>query len=147
MAAVPSVGVGGVYKPVAAMSVGVGGVWKPVATAWCGVSGAWKPFFGALTVGIAAGVNQSGIIGTHAFGTNSATVSGGLGPFTYQWHESDDALGVWTAAGTSSTQSISVSGVLGGGNSSVSNYYCVITDTATGNAATTNTATYQWTHN
>ena len=142
-----SVGVGGVFKPVTAPYVGVSGVWKPVAAAWVGVGGAWKQTFASIAVSISGGASGSGAIGNHSFGTSTVSVTGGVGPFTYQWHESDDAIGTWTAPGTSATQTISVSGVPGGSDSSAASYYCVVTDTGTGLTATTNTATYAWTHN
>jgi hypothetical protein len=148
MPAQPSVGVGGVWKPLGAISVGVGAAWKPVANAWVGVAGSWQPFFASLSCSISAGSSANGSTASHTFGGNTVTVVGGIGPFTYQWHESDDGAGTWAAGGTSATQTVSVSGVFGGGNSSTATYYCVVTDTgAGGNTATSGTASYTWTHN
>lgn len=145
MAASLNVGVGGAWKAVQGLSVGVGAAWKSVEVAYVGVSGSWVPFFTALSVAISAGSSSSGASGGNAFGTNTAVVTGGVGPFTYQWHESDDGLGTWTAPGTSAAQTITVSGVILT-ESSTANYYCVVTDTGTSLTATSNTASYTWNH-
>ena len=145
MAALWSVGVGGVFKPVSAPYVGVAGAWKAIAARWDGVGGVWKQTFASISATISGGVTLSGATNSHAFGTNTVSITGGIGPFTYQWHESDDFQGVWTAAGTGITQTVNVSGV-SSTNTSAASYYCTVTDTGTGLTATTNTANYGWTH-
>ena len=141
-----SVGVAGVFRSVATMSVGVAGVWRPVAAAWVGIGGVWRPTYSSLAVTILAGAVASGHSSNNAFGANTATPVGGIGPFTYQWHESDDTLGAWMAQAASQSQTVSVLGVTLT-NTSAATYYCVVTDTATGKTATSATALYQWTHN
>lgn len=100
-----------------------------------------------LAVTIPAGVTSSGTIGNHNFGTITPTITNGSGSYTYAWHESDDGFGIWTAAGTASTQGVNVTNVGSGGTTAVASYYLTLTDTGTGQTANSNTASYSWTHN
>lgn len=136
-----NVGVGGAWKPIYNCYVGVGGAWKPVLNAYVGQNGSWVQFFAYLSASINSGSSHTGTATSFNFGSNSVTIVGGIGPFTYQWHESDNGQAVWTPPGTSSSQGIVASSITIGTTASAS-YYCVVTDTATGVTATTNTASY-----
>ncbi len=84
------VNISGVWKDVAAVKVNVDGTWRTVTKIRVNVAGTWKDagtFVGPLSLDIPS----SSVSGT-SFGTNPvrtdnvlATVTGGLGPFTYAW--------------------------------------------------------------
>lgn len=63
-----SIGVGGVWKNVAAQAVGVAGAWKTVTGEWVGVGGVWKQTF-------TSGGLASNVVTVSSFAASPATSS------------------------------------------------------------------------
>lgn len=80
------------------------------------------------TVGPSGGVS---------FPPATVTVIGGSGVYTYNWQFTAIIGGIWsTTGGTTATATPSISGIAPGGEGEAS-LYCDITDTNTGQTATT----------
>jgi hypothetical protein len=75
------------------------------------------------------------------FPSNSATVTGGSGSYTYIWSNTNDGNAVWSGG---SGQSFAPQVTIGGPNCNESraSYTVTVTDTVTGNMATSNAAVY-----
>jgi hypothetical protein len=67
------VGVGGVYKTMAAAFVGVSGAYKTVAKGWVGVAGAWKVFYEALVIALPGSLGATDTVASP--GTANATMT------------------------------------------------------------------------
>lgn len=87
----------------------------------------------------------AGNTSSHTFSTNTVSISGGTGPYTEAWSCTSDAFGSWTASGTGTTFTPSVSHVTIE-NSSTGTLTCTVTDTGTGNVQTSNSVPYTYYH-
>jgi hypothetical protein len=86
-----NVGVGGAWKT-GKPFVGDGGVWKAVQAGYVGVGGVWKQFYTGFSVTVApnpATWQPDGGSGFEVPLGLIATVTGGVGPFTYLWTSPD----------------------------------------------------------
>lgn len=99
----------------------------------------------SFSASIGPGVQASGPSSSHTFPTNTCTVSGGVGPFTYAWSQTNDGLGETWSTGTSATLAPAVSGVTIDQFIGAATYICTVTDTGAGGAkAVSNGAYYRW---
>ena len=96
-----------------------------------------------LTVSIVGGTYVAAYGSSYTFPTNTVTVVGGTGPFTYLWGETDDGGGTWSSGGTTASYAPAVSRVKSGGNYSSASYTCTVTDSL-GNKGVSNIAVYTY---
>jgi len=95
----------------------------------------------AVTIGDGSFARSSSMVFT--FPSNSATATGGSGSYTYVWSNTNDGNAIWSGG---SGQTFAPQVTIGRPfcNSSVANYTVTVTDTITGNMATSNTAQYSY---
>lgn len=131
-----TVGTSGGNKTVSAMFVGTAGGNKAVVTGFVGTAGGNKAFFAALTASaspsVVSGARSPPIVTTNA---TTATPSGGIGPYSYAWEKvSGDTISI---SNPSSATTI-FSATLSSGDLRSAVFRCLVTDTATGASAYTN---------
>lgn len=107
-----------------------------------------------LAVTILPGVAATGFTKYWNFGPNSATVTGGVGPFTFAWSEIDDGIGNWAITGANQKAiNLNVTNVqifegedpTGIPASSQARLVCAVTD-STGARAVSAPSTYRYTN-
>ncbi|HWE98812.1 MAG TPA: DUF2612 domain-containing protein [Caulobacteraceae bacterium] len=98
-----------------------------------------------FTIAIGSGATASAASTSHTFGGNTATVTGGVGPFLISWTITpNDSSGTWSLANASTaTTTPSVSGVAAGATSTAS-LVCMVTDTTTGLSHSSAAVTYSF---
>ena len=102
---------------------------------------------GSWSASITSGSASAGTAGTHTFALNTCTVTGGVGPFTYLWSNTNDGFGTWNTGGTAATFTPHVGGMAGSDDTSVATYICTVTDTGAGSVMViSNNAVYQYTN-
>ena len=95
---------------------------------------------GTFTVSINPGLSIISNATSYAFPPNTVSVSGGTGPFTYLWRETDDGLAHWSLSGPGNPSVILTASGFRSGSSA--NLTCTVTDTSNGNSVTSNPAYY-----
>lgn len=119
--------------------VNVEGIWENVQTGFVNVAGIWEVFYSALTPATVevspdpvAGSGQGDVVSDPA----TATVSDGVGPFTYQWaHVSGDIFTINAPTNATTTFGASV----GASEELTGIYQVTVTDTGNGNETSTDT--------
>ncbi len=111
------------------------------------MSGASSLMLGTLASSLSSSIlgpsfAASGMSGSHTFGTNTCTASGGAAPYTYLWSVSQDHNGTWNTGGTSTTFTPTVSAVFRG-DLTIATYVCTVTDNV-GSKAISNSVQYQY---
>lgn len=131
-----TVGTASGNKTVGVMTLGTASGNKTVLAGYVGTSGGIKLIYTATPTVTAAPSAQSdgGATATHMFASETATITDGLGPFTYAWTYSSSVNGTFSFnGGVSNTASVTptVSGVA---SSTLAEavLICTVTDTATG---------------
>ena len=135
-----SVGTSGGNKTIAAITVGTSGGNKGVLVGYVGTSGGNKVWFSALSASASpSSFSQTTVTApdTNINGPATASVSGGIGPFTYAWSRTGGSATVTATAPTSAATSFSA--FQGSAGVITSTWICTVTDTATGFSAITNT--------
>jgi len=128
------VGSGGAWKSAPRFGVGASGVYKLVLNVWVGAGGAWKHAFAALSVSVPNNTNNPRPPGAATSLTSTANVTGGIGPFSYQWsYVSGHSFTIDSPTAIATTFST----VIGPGQFQTGTYRCTVTDHGTGAQATT----------
>lgn len=132
----------GSWKAVIQPYVLDGGTWKPALSMYVKDSGSWKLVWTGFTATASpsswSGATSSGNLLVSA--TFTATTSGGVGPFAYQWTLVSG--GTVLSADNATSASTTFSGT-GFSEIDIATYKCVVTDTATGLSDDTNTITVE----
>ncbi|MEM9600675.1 MAG: hypothetical protein AAF926_06605 [Pseudomonadota bacterium] len=123
----------------------VSGVWEPISAAWVKVSGTWEPVSSALSVSVSpSGVTKFGTGAAQSTSTVTATVTGGIGPFTYSWTRASGSTKISAISPSAASTAFQSSG-LSPGESAVATFIVTVTDTATGNQVfDTVSVTIEW---
>jgi hypothetical protein len=95
-----------------------------------------------LTVTVGKGKFAVGNQNSFTFPANAAAVSGGSGSYSYLWTETDDGNAAWSNGAAGASYAPTASGVISGCNGSLASYIVIVTDTVTGQTATSNKANY-----
>lgn len=143
-----TIGTSGGNKTAYALTVGTSGGNKTVFEGWVGTSGGNKQFFSASPIVSATPTDQSydDTPSSLIFAPETASVLGGVGPFTYLWTYTGTSGGTFTFAGgivTLSTCTPQVASVAPLATASAS-LICTVTDTTTGLTGVSNTVALEY---
>lgn len=138
----------GIWKTASSISVKDGGVWKTAVQAWVFDAGTWKPFFVAVTLTATASPTTLSNSGSYNSGflvtaTCTAIPANGTGPYTYLWSRVSGSTGVKIGdnkgqSDTSTASAVTFTALPYGAYTASAVFQCVVTDTSTGQTATTN---------
>lgn len=128
---------GGVNVGLTTRSRRSGGAWTALTIAKRRVAGAWVDLFSTYSVN-APNIFATAPAGTYVAGSTTATVTGGVGPFTYLWSKTTGLAGSTLTNTTSQTVTVTKNTLGLGTQSGV--ITVVVTDTGAGGATTSDAA-------